>query len=102
MLGKTESDELVCYFYKNRDSVVAYHRVNGPAYSLGYSLHYIGGMLHNLNGPVYLTTYSSEYAICDKDHCITGPDRICIDSCSWHINGVEYTEEEFNRIMKIC
>ena len=84
-----------------------YHRVGGPAYievgkDSGLENEYIvGGVEHNLNGP---SDYSKCYfyrELAGKLHCITGPAVTRNWTDEWYINGIEYTEDAFNRIMKV-
>ena len=104
MLGNISNEERSCWFYgKNGKSAQqrTYHRVGGPAYKEGYDLHCIGGMIHDLNSPAYYTDMAYEYSLGNNEHCITGPSRFIHGYARWFVNDIEYTEEEFNRIMKV-
>lgn len=89
---------------------IDYHRIGGPAHvkefngseecSEGF---FIAGTYHNLNS--YADKSSSErykdYYLVGNLHNITGPARVSTFYSIFYINGTAYTEEEYNRILKV-
>ena len=58
-------------------------------------------MSHNLSDPSHSSQGYEEYSLAGVFHNISG---FSIKSSGWYgfyINGVEYTEEEYNRILKV-
>ncbi len=77
------------------------HRIDGPAIigANGYKAWYQNGKPHRLNGPatIFADGGKSWYQN-DKLHRIDGPAVEWIDGGKeWHIEGKEYTEEQFNQ-----
>jgi hypothetical protein len=75
-------------WYDDRD---LYHRDDGPAiiYQNGYQLYYQHGKLHRLDGPAVIHS---------DNHCKNYSYSARLE---WYINGVNYSEEEFLRIVKM-
>ena len=115
MLQKS-SGLLDCYGYE-RSKYFYYHRVGGPArVSEIIRDFYVAGRSHNLNSPsteskasvvigeVIGTSLDLKVcitcSIAGKLHSITGPAVLSNYCNEWWINGVKYTEAEYNRILK--
>ena len=109
MLKYEEATLYQNWYYKD----LVRHRVGGPAYISKergvncHESHFVGGVKHNLNAPAYSRVSVSGGKICDSYmvaglyHRVDGPAYAEGDYYEWWINGVEYTEEDFNRIMKV-
>ena len=82
-----------------------YHRINGPAIKWKYGADewFISGQHHRLNGPADECVSDYRYWLLNNNlHCIEGPAAECVpDTKEWWINGVEYTKEDYARILKI-
>ena len=86
------------------------HRINAPAiqYTSGTEKWFVNGILHRLNG--YATTVNINKVDSIKSMVLNG-DSHCINGCpaiqhtsgtkAWYINGTNYSEADYNRILKI-
>lgn len=71
------------------------HREDGPAIekSDGSKAWYLNGQLHREDGPAVINALGYHIQIINS--VITG-NSIYLEDTSWFLNGIEYTEEEFN------
>ena len=82
------------------------HRIKGPAIKCtdGTEQWFVNGRLHRLNGAATdinrINGRKSRY-LNDNCHCINGPAIKAGSKKAWYINGVAYSEADYNRIMKI-
>ena len=81
------------------------HRTNGPAlhYANGAKFWFINGEYHNLNGHATQYHSGSEFwFINGKSHNINGPANLFSNgNKNWFINGTEYSESDYNKILKL-
>jgi hypothetical protein len=81
-----------------------YHRVDGPALEMvGVGGEwYIDDRLHRIGGPaVDIPNRLLSWYVDGKLHRLDGPATWWYDGeRTWNIDGAEYTEEEFNKIIK--
>jgi hypothetical protein len=80
------------------------HREDGPAVEFAngcYEWH-LNGILHRIGGPAIHDSAYDYWYVDGKRHRLDGPAVIKADGSSkkWYIEGKEYTESEFNEIVK--
>ena len=83
-----------------------YHRIGGPAIEHvgGYKAWMLFGKIHRIGGPAIERVYSQEWWQNGNQHRLDGPAiefKYGDDYPSWYINGVEYSEKEFNMIKEV-
>ncbi len=93
---KVHADGSKSWFQKGK-----YHRIDGPAVenTNGHKAWYQNGKYHRIDGPAieFANGYKAWYQN-GKCHNLNGPAIEFADGHkSWYIEGVEYTEEEFNQ-----
>ena len=105
MLGHKEDSYKEYWFYTGgRGDIRIRHRIDKPALiSSKSNIYFVAGKEHNLNNPSYSKSTNSvkEYFLAGNYHNITGPSVSSSVEVFFYINGVEYTEAEYNRILKI-
>jgi hypothetical protein len=78
------------------------HRVDGPAVEWfgSYKAWYQNGKKHRIDGPaVEWSTGNKEWYVNDKLHRLDGPAFEYLGFKSWYINGEQYTEKMFNKLV---
>ena len=101
MLKVIDGDWGAAFGYKSVLGFV-YHRAKGPAdmQDEEYTF-YVAGVEHNLNDYSLCVEGIKECYLVGVLHNISGPSVSTIGANYWHINGLEYSLEEYNRILKI-
>lgn len=81
------------------------HRLDGPAieYTNGIKAWFQNDKLHRTDGPaVEYPNGNKEYRINDKLHRTDGPAIEYANGYkAWYLNGINYTEQEYNKINQI-
>ena len=90
--------------YRNAEGEL--HREDGPSFidvEGGYTAWYLNDQLHREDGPALEYEFGDKsWYLNGKLHCTLGPAINWDDGSyiKWFINGVEYSEEEFNKMVK--
>ena len=86
------------------------HRVDGPAFTQSHGrirgvpytqeLWYQNGQLHRIDGPAVTDPDHEEWWLNDQLHRIGGPALVAHMRTEWWVEGVKFTEEDYNNLMK--